>query len=159
FGSTFGSSARNCCSVFDVLQGATLTGTGTSSLISLSSSTVTISDAQSGGNFFFVADTVSGFPSGELVSPSTVPLSGPLVSATGSTINSTEVLGVFGGASFTSSTTSPLVSLDSTNLKLATVTQGSTTTRGHFVDVGGQGSSNGTTFATMSLSGPLLSVS
>jgi hypothetical protein len=237
FGDTFGT-ANSCCSTFGVEQGAVLTGTGTGALIDLTNSTVTVSDADSGANFFFVSDTVNGFPGSELVAASTVSLAGPLLSATGSTItplfslihvnrsslsssttsalvslasstvaaggtdisgsatpfarfltvvsanspfgsagtaasvslagpfvsatsstlSATQFIGLLGGASFASTTTGPLVSLDNTSLKLVTVTQGSTTERGHVVNVGGQGGANGHTFATMDLKGPLLGV-
>jgi hypothetical protein len=236
FNSTFGT-AGNCCSTFAVEQGAKLSSTSTSALISLSSSTVTISDSQSGASFFLVTDTVAGFPTGELVAPATVSLSGPLLSASHSTIrplfalltvarsnftssgsgalidlssstvtaggtditgatafgrlltlisanspfgtsasaarltldgpflsasnstlNATQVMAILGGAAFTSTTASPLITLDGTALKLTTVTQGLTTNLGDLVAVGGQGGTTGSRFATMDLSGPLLRV-
>jgi hypothetical protein len=68
-------------------------------------------------------------------------------------------MGIFGGASFTSTTTSPLISLDNTSLKLTTNTQAALTDHGDVVAVGGLGSSDGATFSRMTLSGPLLSTS
>ena len=235
FGSTFGT-ANNCCSTFAVEQGSVLSSTTSSPLISLSSSTVTISDSQSGANFFLVVDTVTGFPTAELVAPSTVSLAGPLLSAshttitplfsllsvqrsrlsssttsplieltsstvkaggtdisgsstfgrmltllssstfgsaaspasitlagpflssTSSTIEGTQLMGIFGGSSFSSTTTEPLMSLNGTSLKLTTKTAGATTNHGNVVDIGGPGGSDGTTFSSMSLQGPLLNV-
>jgi hypothetical protein len=81
------------------------------------------------------------------------------MSATGSTLSGVQFAGIFNGASFKSTSTSALVSLDNTSLTLKTITQGSTTERGHFLNIGGLGSTNGTTFAKMTLDGPLLSAS
>jgi hypothetical protein len=236
FGSTFGTTG-NCCSTFGVEQGAILSSSTSSALINLSGSTVTISDSSSGGSFFLITDTVSGFSSSELVAPSAVALAGPLLAASSttitplfsllqinrssltstttsdlirfssstvtaggtdifgtttfgrmltlisagspfgtaaspasvslagtflsaidSTLRATQVIGIFGGASFTSTTTNPLVSLENTSLRLTTATQGSITDHGDLVAVSGLGSSNGQTFATMALRGPLLNV-
>jgi hypothetical protein len=237
FQSTFGT-ANSCCSVITLAQGAELKGTGTSALVSISNSTITISDSDTGAHFFNLIDTVTGFPSSELVAPSTVNLAGPLLTATSSTIkplfslvnvrrssftstttselvkltsstvsaggtdisgnpafarmltvlsaespfgsaataasvslagpflsatnsslSATQAIAVLGGASVTSTTSSPLISLDNTSLKLTTNTVGSITDHGDVVMVGGLGSTNGTTFAKVTLSGPLLKVS
>jgi hypothetical protein len=237
FGSTFGAES-SCCSAFNVAQGAVLSSSTTSSLISLLNSIFTVSDSDTGGSFFLLTDTVTGFPSSELVSSSTVSLAGPLLTATGSTITplfsllnvnrsaftsttadalvtlsgstvtagGTDIdgsatfarvlsvfsanspfgtaaapasvalagpllsasastitarqgIGIFGGASVKSTSTSPFVSLDNGSLlNLTTLTVGSTTNHGDLLSIGGLGGSNGTTFATLDLAGPLLGV-
>jgi hypothetical protein len=90
-------------------------------------------------------------------SPASVSLAGPFLSASGSTINANQLLGVFGGASFSSTTTSPLLTLSSTALNLGTVTVGATINRGDILGIGGLGGTDGSTFATMNLQGGLLS--
>jgi hypothetical protein len=237
FAATFGTTV-SCCSVFGVQQGGVLTSTATSPLVNLSGSTIVAGDSASGGNVFSVSDTFTGAPSSELVSPATVTLAGPLLSASSSTItalfsllsvnrstftsttgsplislssstvnlggtdisgNTTfarvlslfsstspfgtaaspaslslagpflsasnssvsaiQILGIFGGSSMTSTTTDALISLVNTTLKLTTNTSGGITDRGDIASLGGTGSSSGSTFATLTLSGPLLSVS
>ena len=238
FASQFSTSTSSCCAAFFVAQGAELKSTTTSALIQLTGSTFTLSDSQSGGSFFSVRNTFSGAPSSELVSPATVSLAGPLLSASTSTItplfnllqvvrssvsstttnplvsltNSTVTaggtdvannlasagrlfhvfsadppdgtsaspaslslagpllsssgsvltaqlaLGVFGGGTVTSTTTSPLVSFTSGSLTLNTVKTSSGTFTGEFASVGGTGGSSGSSFATLTLAGPLLSV-
>jgi hypothetical protein len=236
FASTFGTSS-SCCSVFSMEQGSLLSSTTSSPLITLASSTVTLNDAESGGSLFNITDTITGFPSAELVAPSTVSLAGPLLSAShttltplfalltiarsslgsssgsalislanstvtaggtdisgnavpgrivtlisaaspfgtsstpasvslagpllassSSTLNLTQIFGVFGGAAFSSTTQSPLITLDNTALKLTTATVGVTANHGELVSVGGQGGSDGVSFASLSLKGPLLSI-
>ena len=234
FASTFGT-VGNCCSTFSVEQGGVLSSTTSLPLITLGNASVTTADAQSGASFFLINDTVNGFPSTELVAPSTVSLAGPLLSATGSTItplfsllgitrsslssttssplielitstvktggtdisgnatfgrllslsstsspfgspasaasvslagpflsatssqvSGSQLMAIFGGAAFSSTTTNPLIALNGTSLKLTSVTVGELTDHGDVVKVGGQGGTSGAAFATMNLQGPLL---
>src|SRR5207302_574780 len=135
----------------------------TDPLVSLTSSTVTTGGTDISGTttpfdrmLTLVSTNKENF--GSAASAASLSLAGPFMSATSSTLSTTQVLGIFGGASFSSTTTSPLVTLDGTTLKTLTNTQGSFTERGHFVNIGGQGGSSGSRFATMDLAGPLLSV-
>jgi hypothetical protein len=142
------------------VQRSNLTSSSTSPLIQLVSSTVTTGGTDINGNAVFgrlLNLSSANSPFSGAASPASVQLAGPFLSASSSTINSNQLLGVFGGASFSSTTTSPLLSLSGTTLNLSTVTSGATTNRGDVVGVGGFGSSDGATFATMNLQGGLLS--
>jgi hypothetical protein len=117
------------------LDASTLTSTGTGALLSFTST-----DATADGNFL------------RLQNKSTVELAGSLLSGTGGKLGSGGAfISVLDSSKVTSTGTSALVSLDNTPLTLRTVTQGATTERGHFLNIGGVGS--------MNLKGPLLSVS
>ena len=144
------------------VQRSSLTSSSTSPLIQLVSSTVTTGGTDINGNPVFgrlLNLSSANSPFSSAASPASVQLAGPFLSASSSTINSNQLLGVFGGASFSSTTTSPLISLSGTTLNLSTVISGGTTNRGDILGVGGFGSSDGATFATMSLQGGLLSTS
>ncbi len=125
FGSAFGTSGAACCSGFSIEQGAQLSSSTTLPLIQLNNSTFVGSDSQSGGNFFRVADTFTGAPSGELVAPASVNLTGAtgsLLSATGGSIRALFSLLSVQRSSLTSSGTGPLIHLGGG----ATVTLGGT---------------------------------
>lgn len=98
---------------------------------------------------------VSSATSGSPASPASVSLGGPLLSATNTTLTLTsDVLGVFNGATLTSASSSPLIQLSTTSL-----TAGTTSMNGDVLTVSGTGAAGGTTQALVSLSGPLLSAS
>jgi len=230
-------SASNCCTSIGIDQGGEIRSTTALPLVSVTNSTWTIADADSGANMFALGDTFTGAPAGELVSPSFMTLAGPLLAAANSTITplfnfldvrrstltntttsplvtlsnvtmtiggtelfgnqtagrfvdvisspspfgsvnppaflqlagplmtasasnltATQWIGVFGGGSLRSTTTDPLVTLTNTLFKLTTTTSPAFQARGDFAQVNGLGSTNGTTFALMDLSGPLLNV-
>jgi len=160
FGATFGT-ANNCCSTFGVEQGGVLTSTGSGSLVTLSNTTLTAGDSNSGGNVFFLADTFTGAPSSELVASATMNLAGPLLSASGGSISALfSVLQVL-RSEFKSTSTSPLISLDGTSVTLGgtDLTNTSQSTNGRLLTVSSTSSPFGTaaTASTMTLSGPLLS--
>ena len=131
---------------------SSLSSTTTSPLIDLTSSIVHMggSGSTSFGRFLSLF-TDAGSPLSSSVS-----LAGPFLSATSSDLTATQIIGIFGGATFTSTSTSPLISLNGTSLDLFTQTFGGFTDHGDVVAVGGSGSAP---FPTMSLKGPLLSVS
>jgi hypothetical protein len=141
---------------------SSFSSTSADALVSLTGSTV-----QAGGTDIFgtpqpgrlltVISTNSPF--GTAASPASVTLAGPLLAATSSSFDGAQLVGVFGGASFTSTTTAPLVSLSNSLMKLTTVTSGPVVSRGDMVSIGGVGGPDAATFATMVLHGPLLSVS
>jgi hypothetical protein len=110
-GKTFSTSNSACCSAFSVVQGAQVSSSTGSAFVQLTSSTVSGNDAQSGGSFFRIADTFTGAPASELVSPASVSLAGPLLSATNSTITSLFDLVQVQRSSLSSTSTSPLISL------------------------------------------------
>ena len=86
-------------------------------------------------------------------SPASVSLAGPLLVSNKANITSTgSLIGVFNGATLSSTTAAPLLSLTDT-----TVTTGTPSIFGPLVQVVGAGGTSATTVATMSLAGPLLS--
>ena len=152
-------------SLFDLVnvRRSTLTSTTTSALISLSGGSATLggTDVTTGlpANGVSLLDVVSGTSSGAAAPPASVSLAGPLLNMTGgASLNLTSALGivsVFNGASVSSTTTSPFISISG-----STVTQ--TNPSGFFntlAAVGGLGGPSGTTPSTFTLAGPLLSVS
>ena len=161
FGNAFSTSPGACCPAFNVQQGALLSSTTPSALIQLTSSTVTGNDAQSGGAFLRIADTFTGAPGSELVSPASVSLAGPLLSATNSTITSLFDLVQVQRSSLSSTTTSPLISLSGGSVTLGgTNAIDSSTAFGSVLRVLSS-STSGTpaSAASISLAGPLLSMS
>ncbi len=90
-------------------------------------------------------------------------LAGPLLEAEVTSLTSTlsstltvtqDVVGVFNGATVTSKTASPLIQLTDTSLSA-----GTSSIDGRALNVSGTGGTGGTTFASVSLKGPLLSAS
>jgi hypothetical protein len=156
FSATFGT-ASPCCNGFFVGQGAELVSTTPQALIQLTSSQVIGNDAQSGGQFFTVADTFNGAPASEVVAPGSVSLQGPLLHSTGSTITELFNLLRVQRSTLTSTTTEPLITING-----GTVTLGGTDqttgnpTNGSLLNVF---SSNGAAQvggpSTVTLAGPL----
>jgi len=144
--------------VIDVRR-STLTNTTTSPLVTLSNVTMTIGGTELFGNQTagrFVDVISSPSPFGSVNPPAFLQLAGPLMTASASNLTATQWIGVFGGGSLRSTTTDPLVTLSNTLFKLTTTASGAFQARGDFAQVNGLGSTNGTTFALMDLSGPLL---
>ncbi len=91
--------------------------------------------------------------SGTAASPASLSLAGPLLSAADSTLTmAAGLVLVFNGATLTSQTPSPLIQLTNTSL-----TTGTVVIPGRLLNVNGTGGAGGTAFASMTLSGPLLS--
>ena len=100
---------------------------------------------------------VSSPTAGTAASPASVSLAGQLLSSTKGSITATgELVGVFNGAALSSAATSPLLSLATTSLTTGTSPFSG---GGQLLYVGGQGSTSGTTFASVSLHGPVLGAS
>ena len=140
---------------------STLTSTTTSPLVTLSNVTMTIGGTELFGNQTagrFVNVISSPPPFGSVNPAAFLTLAGPLMTASASNLTATQWIGVFGGGSLRSTTTDPLVTLTNTLFKLTTNTSPAFGARGDFAQVNGLGSTNGTTFALMDLSGPLLNV-
>ena len=134
--STTGTSSNaSSTPAISVLSGSTITSTTSSALVSLTSARV---------NAGLLGVNTSSTTSGASVS-----LAGPLLSATNSTINGIQLIGVFGGGTLKSTSSSALVTLDNTKVNLST----SGTTAGDFFAMSGL---NGSTFATTTLAGALL---
>src|SRR5262249_1373829 len=110
--------------------------------------------AGSATTFGRALSVVSSATSGTVApSPASVALVGPFLQATNSTLTITgDVIGVFNGATVTSSTHSPFVDLNNTSLSAGTAS-----TFGTILNVGGTGGTSAP--ATVSLKGPLLSAS
>ena len=118
FASSFSTQPSACCSGFFVGQGGQLTSTTSQALIQLTSSSVIGNDAQSGGNFFNIADTFVGAPATEVVASSSVSLAGPLLRANASTITELFNLVRIRRSSLSSTSTSPLIDLTDVNVTL-----------------------------------------
>ena len=132
-------------------------GTTPDALIQLSGATLTI-----GGQNPFTPETV---PSGRLVNVASgatggasaneafLGVAGPLLSATASTLTlATDAVGVFNGATLTSTTAAPLLQLNSTTLNA-----GAPSRFGAILNIGGTGGPSGAQFSTVTLSGAVLS--
>lgn len=119
FGPTFGTPGA-CCSGFTVRQGARLSSSTSEPLVELRASFFSSGpDFQSGGHFFPIADSFDGAPAGELVAPSSVSLTGPLLRATDSQISALfSLLGVFRSSFTNSGNTEPLIQLDRSTVSL-----------------------------------------
>ena len=156
---TFGV-AGACCSAFFVGQGSQLTSTTNTPLIQLTNSTFNGSDSQSGGHFVHVSDTFPGAPASELVAPSSMSLAGPLLSATGSTINALFDLVLARRSGITSTTTSPLVSLTGGTVALGgtNVIDGSTANGRAFHVFSADTSGGSASAGSVSLAGPFISM-
>jgi hypothetical protein len=147
--------------LFDLLfvRRSSVTSTTTSPLISLSGGTVTLGGTNPftlSNAFGKVAEVVSANSSGALGSPATLSLAGPLLGLTnGATLNlNSDIIGIFNGGTLTSTTTSPFISVDGSTVRQRPPS-------GFFqsvLEVNGFGGLSGTTPATATLSGPLLSV-
>jgi len=130
------SSTASGTPIVQVLSGSTITDTSSSAFFALTNATVNAG--------------LLGINSTSTTSGASVSLAGPLLSASGGTINANRLIAVHGGGSFTSTGSGALLSLSGTQLKLGT--NGSTP--GDVIAASGL---NGSTLATVSLSGPLLS--
>ena len=132
-------------------------GTTPDALIQLSGATLTI-----GGQNPFTPETA---PSGRLVNVASgatggasandafLGVAGPLLSATASTLTlATDAVGVFNGATLTSTTAAPLLQLNSTTLNA-----GAPSRFGAILNIGGTGGPSGAQFSTVTLSGAVLS--
>jgi hypothetical protein len=151
-------------SLFDTISvaGSTLTNTTPFPLITLSGSTLSTGVVVAPSTP--TNQILNIFASG--ASPAAMSLAGPVLSASASTINSNEIVQVLNlakGAALTSTTSQPLVQLDGTTLttrKARAVNTGfsvfsaAACPSGVCVGLNADG-----TFATMSLTGPLLSAS
>jgi hypothetical protein len=150
-------------SLFDLVQvrRSSLTSTTTSPLISLSGGTVTIggTNAITGTTGGAVLDVQGSVSSGAVSSAASVNLAGPLLSMTGSaTLNLTTAFGIvnlFGGPTVTSTTSNPFISITGSTMNQTNPSGFSNS----LAIVGGLGGPSGTTPATLTLAGPLLSVS
>lgn len=137
--STSGAKITSNNDIIGIFNGASLSSTTTSSLLSITGGSV----SSGAGGQFFILSSSSG------LSGSTLTLSGPLLSATDTTLKigtpgttdagSPQVFSFQNGATLTSKTTSALVSLSGTKVDAA----------GNFLDL--------RTSATATLEGPLLS--
>jgi hypothetical protein len=149
-------------SLFDLVEvrRSSLTSTTTSALISLSGGSLTVGGTNviTGSTAFGrIFDVFSANSSGGSALAASATLAGPLLSMTGGATVTTNapVLSVFNGGTFTSTTTSPLISLNA-----STLTQTQTSGFGNpMLAVDGLGGPSGTSPATVTLSGQLLSVS
>jgi hypothetical protein len=121
FGGTFGTPG-NCCSSFFIGQGAQITSSTGSPLIQLANSTFSSGpDLQSGANIVDVVDTFGGAPAAELRAPASVGLSGPLLSASNSTITALFHLVNVGRSSLSSETQAALIQLSGATVGLGGV--------------------------------------
>ena len=101
----------------------------------------------------YLLGVVSSVSSNTSGSPASITLAGPVLSATGSTIRTTNgTVGVFNGATFSSTTTLPLVRLDSSRLTNPFANLFSN----DVIEVASAGGPSGNGFSTASLNGPLL---
>lgn len=150
----FGTVAAACCTPFSVTQGAQLTGTTTAPLIQLSNSTLTGIDLQSGGSVFAVSDTFNGAPANELVAPSSVTLSGPLLSVSGGSLSALFNLLSVTRSNFTSTSPNPLIQFNGTTVNVGGFDPfAGANSNSRIVVV----SASSTTPAALSLQGPLVS--
>jgi hypothetical protein len=156
FAGQFGT-ANSCCSAFGVEQGGELISTTTSALVSLSGVTFTMSDANSGANMFFVADTFTHAPASELVAPAKLTLAGPLLNASSSTIKPLFGLLDVTRSAVSSTTASPLVSLSGVVLNIGGSDISGAAVAGRFVDVlSALPAGTSASPASLTLAGPLL---
>jgi hypothetical protein len=118
-GATLGTTGGVCCSLVSVTQGGLLSSTTTAPLVQVSGSTVNAGpDAQSGGTIFNIADTFGGAIATELVAPSSMTLSGPLLRSDNSTLTALFHLLRVGNSSLTATTPDPLVQLNNNTVSL-----------------------------------------
>lgn len=101
---------------------------------------------------------VSSVTSGQTGLPASVSLAGPLLDAVSAPIQLTgDVIGIFNGASVSSTSTSPFVRLNDTTLTAGV--SGDVVVNGRIAFVSGVGGPDGGTPASLTLSGPLLEAS
>jgi len=101
---------------------------------------------------------VSSVTSGQTGLPASVSLAGPLLDAVSAPIQLTgDVIGIFNGASVSSTSTSPFVRLNDTTLTAGV--SGDVVVNGRIAFVSGVGGPDGATPASLTLSGPLLEAS
>jgi hypothetical protein len=154
-GATLGTAGGACCSLVSLNQGGQLSSTTTAPLVQLTNSVVNAGpDAESGGSFFNVSDTFGFAPAIELVAPSSVSLTGPLLSTDTSVISALFNLLAVVRSNFSSTTTDPLIHLTGSTVNVGGVDP--------FIGGNGQSrfvivSGSATTPASLSLQGPLLS--
>ena len=153
-------SLKTLTSLLDV-QRSSVTSSGTGPLILFGGATgpsVTLggfnpfSNATATGRLLTLIDSSSSGVAAP--SPASVSLAGPLLVSNKANIIATgSLVAVLNGATLSSTTVSPFLSLTDT-----TVTTGTPSIFGPLVQVAGVGGTSATTVATMSLAGPLLSV-
>ena len=98
-------------------------------------------------------NVASGATGGASANEAFLGVAGPLLSATASTLTlATDAVGVFNGATLTSTTAAPLLQLNSTTLNA-----GAPSRFGAILNIGGTGGPSGAQFSTVTLSGAVLS--
>jgi len=148
--------------LFDIVQvqRSSLSSTSSSPLISMTGGSVTLGGTNPiDGQTVFgnVMRTFSSSTSGTVASAASVSLAGPLFSMNGGTVTkNANILQVLNGATFASTTTSALISLTNGATIIGTTPSPFS---GAILNVQGFGSSNGTTPASATLGGPLLTAS
>jgi hypothetical protein len=135
---------------------SSFTSSSPNPLIQLDGSTVSLGGTNpfapaspTGGSLLVVN---SSLPAGTSASPASVSLAGPVLNANNSTLTMTsDVVGVFNGATLTSTTSLPLLQLSNTALTAGTAASNNIALR--VTDLGGPG---GAVPASVTLNGPLL---
>jgi hypothetical protein len=132
------------------VQRSTLSSTTTSPLVTVSGGSVTLGGTNSitGSVTGSLLNVTASGSSGDVASAASISLAGPLASLTNTTFNSGsgDVVGIFNGATYTSTGTGAMLQLSSTGL-----------TGFNLVEASGLGGAGGTTKASFSLAGPVLS--
>jgi len=145
--SSLTSSGTGALIVLDGVEGPTLTLGGTDPL-------ATGGPATTNGRLLSLVSSAS---SGTAGTPASVSLAGPLLVSTKAAVTATgHLVGVFNGATLSSTTTDALVQLENTSITLNGEAATLNRDQGDLLRIAGSGSTSGSTFASVSLHGPVL---